>query len=109
MCRDRFGKGVRRWGSALVALLKRAWPIWLLVGTLAALYTWLPFFGPFRQSLFDKVSGDPKLKFDRWSSVVLPPRRPWTRPAKESWTRQVTGKPVAELSDAVRRTSAAPR
>lgn len=48
--------GICRWSSALGALLKGAWPIWLVVAGLTALYIWLPSLAPLRCSLFDKVS-----------------------------------------------------
>jgi predicted acylesterase/phospholipase RssA len=49
-------KGIRRVESLLVALLKGAWLVWLVVVAMAALYVWLPWAAPLRQSLFDRIS-----------------------------------------------------
>jgi predicted acylesterase/phospholipase RssA len=49
-------RGIHRLGSVLVALLKGAWPVWLVVTALAALYVYLPEAAPLRQSLFERIS-----------------------------------------------------
>jgi predicted acylesterase/phospholipase RssA len=110
-------KGFRRVLSIIAALLKGAWPVWLVVIVIAALYIWLPYLAPLRESLFERISAGlwlfgiltgGLLVVLIWKLRLLPPKgfglcsgmteRGSRRPALTAWFHEfvndLAGKPV---------------